>query len=95
MPETMASLSRALGVYVNATVAYGFTRAVTYDYTGVKKYFNAKTGRTEVKEMLLVDKVGSVCTNSFAAIVAWPFMVTQDLTRLECALKRKDPSEYE
>lgn len=95
MSQTMASLSRVLNAYVNVTLAYGFTRAVTYDYHDMKKYFNAKAYKTEVKEMLLVDKAARVGANTLAAIGAWPFMVHEDLRRLECALKRQDVSEYE
>lgn len=81
--------------YVNTTLVYGFTRAVTYDYNGSRKYYNAKTDKYEVKEMLLIDKVGRVSFNTFAAVTAWPFMLRHDFTRLECAIKGKDPSEYQ
>ena len=79
---------------MTATMAYGFTRAVTYSYNGSSVYFNEKTGRSEQKEMLLTDKVGRVTKHTFAAMIVWPVMLSMDLARVECFVRGKDPAEY-
>ena len=81
-------------VYFNTTLVYGFTRAVTYDYKRSKRYYNQKTGEYEQKEMLLIDKIGTISGNTLAAVAVWPVMLGEDLARLECAVKGKDPAEY-
>ncbi len=80
--------------YLGSTMLYGFGRAVTYDYEGTKKYFNKKNERYELKEMLLLDKIGSVLFKSIVTITVWPFMLGEDLARLECHLCGKDIKEY-
>jgi hypothetical protein len=96
----LAMLRAIARVYFNTgtTLAYGFTRevTVTYDYKDSKKYYNQKTGQTELKEMLLVDKIGRITgnLNTVAAMGAWPFMLGEDLVRLDCAVKGRDPSKY-
>ncbi len=80
--------------YAAATLAFGFTRAVTYNYDGKKFYYNRRTRTTELKDMLLVDSIGRVTGNTCAAIFIWPIMLGDDLTRLECAVLGKDLKEY-
>ena len=80
---------------MHTTLAYGFTRAVTYNYEGKQRYYNAKTGNYELKDRLLIDQFGSVMAGSFAAIFLWAPMVGQDLAKLECKLRGKDIREYE
>ena len=92
MPLNVAAVLR---LYVNSALAYGFTRAVTYDYESSKQYYNDRTGRREEKEMLLVDKLGTVSSKTVSAILLWPGMLGEDLARLECAVKGKDPKEYQ
>jgi hypothetical protein len=90
----MQALPFALRAYIGTTMAYGLTRSATYAYEGTKKYYNEKTGRIEKKERLFVDKIGRVTCHSVAAICAWPMMVWEDITTLECVVKGKDPLEY-
>jgi hypothetical protein len=92
---TAVVMLRVLRIYVNSALAYGFTRAVTYDYKSSKRYYNDKTGESEDKEMLLVDKIGRISGMTAAAILLWPGMIGEDLARLECAVKGKDPKEYQ
>ena len=87
-------LTTVIRAYVHTTMAYGFTRAVTYNYEGQQRYYNAKTGNYELKDRLLIDKFGSVMAGSFAAIFLWVPMLGQDLIRLECAVRGKDAREY-
>ncbi len=81
-------------MYVSTTLAYGFTRAVSYKYENSKEYYNSNTFRCETKEKLLVDKIGSIVHGSFTAISLWPSMLREDLKQLECAMTGKDMSEY-
>ena len=80
--------------YVNATLGYGFTRAVTYDFSGTKEYFNKKSGKYETKEMILTDKLTGVVSRTCAAITVWPVMLAEDFRRLEFSITRKDALEY-
>lgn len=84
-----------LRVYVNTCLSYGFTRSVTYDFKDTKKYYNRNTGELEKKDMLLVDKIGRISRQTFAAVFLWPGMLGEDLARLECAVKGKDVREYQ
>ncbi len=45
--------------------------------------------------MLVLDKIGRVMSKSFAAIIMWPGMLGDDLTRLECRVRGKDTEEYQ
>ena len=87
-------LTRCARIYVNTTLAYGFARAVTYEYEGTKNYYNNKTAKYEQKEMLLIDKIGRASASSVSAIFLWPIMLNDDLARLECAVRGKDLAEY-
>jgi hypothetical protein len=64
----MQSLPPMFRNYFCATMAYGFTRAATYDYTGTQLYHNEVSGRYETKEILLIDSIGKVASRTFAAI---------------------------
>lgn len=95
MPINVKLLTTVIRAYVHTTMAYGFTRAVTYNYESQERYYNAKTGIYELKDMLLIDKFGTVMAGSLAAIFMWPPMLWQDLAKLECKLTGKDAREYE
>jgi hypothetical protein len=92
---TEAALRLIGRVYLRTFLAYGFTRSVTYDYKSTKKYWNEIIVDNETKEMLLVDKIARITGQTCAALVIWPHMVGEDLTRLECAVKGKDVREYQ
>ena len=89
------SVLKFANIYINTTLLYGFIRAVTYEYDGKKKYFNSKTDKYETKDMLIIDNAGWISRNTIAAIVVWPLMLGHDLTRLECAVRGKDPKEFQ
>jgi hypothetical protein len=97
MPYDVAMMRAVLRMYVTSTMAYGFTRAVTYAYESSKRYYKGKTGECETKERLLVDKIGTISgmTVTVAAILVWPGMLGEDLARVECLVKGKDPKEYQ
>jgi len=81
-------------VYLQSTTLYGFTRAVTWDYEGRKEYYNVRTQEFETKEKLFADKACSVLGGTCSAYFAWPRMLVDDLTRLECAVKGREAREY-
>jgi hypothetical protein len=91
----LLGLQLAVRVYFRTCLAYGFTRSVTYDYKGTKRYYNEVTEKREEKDMLLVDKIGRITGGTCAALVMWPVMLGEDLARLECAVKGKDVREYQ
>jgi hypothetical protein len=95
MAYDVGTMRAALRMYVTGAMAYGFTRAVTYDYKSSKEYYNGKTGKCETKDMLLVDKIGRISGMTVAAILVWPVMLGGDLARLECLVKDKDPKEFQ
>ncbi len=80
--------------YMNTTLLYGFGCAVTYDYESMGRYWNKKLERYETKDMLVLDKIGTVMGKSFSAIFVWPGMLGDDLARLECCVRGKDREEY-
>jgi hypothetical protein len=68
---------------------------VTYDYKGKKQYYNKITDKHEEKDMLLVDKIGRIMGSTCAALFLWPWILGEDLARLECIIKGKDAREYQ
>jgi hypothetical protein len=94
MTSAMQYGVKVVKLYGGTVAAYGFTRAVTYDYENTAEYYNRKTFRYERKEMLFTDKVGTVLEKTCIAITGWPILLGRDLTRLECAARGRDLSEY-
>ena len=88
------SLSKAVNVYVLSVWTYGFTRAATWDRKDTQEYYNSITRRREVKDKLVVEKVGGAFAGGFIALFVWPFMLGEDLTRLECVVRGKNAREY-
>ena len=80
-------------VYLNCTMGYGLGRSVTYERVSTKRYMNNKTERSEVKEMLVVDKMSRIKGISCSAVIMWPVMHGNDLTRLECVALRAEREE--
>jgi hypothetical protein len=95
--STTSFISKWARRYVGATLSYGFVRAATNEYYDDTKklYYNSNTRKSEHKDRLLVYKLGRISSNTFAAVTVWPLMVGDDLIRLECAVRGKDPKEYE
>jgi hypothetical protein len=56
----------------------------------LRGHWNTKHERYKTKEILVLDKIGRVSIKSLAAIVMWPGMLGDDLTRLECYVREKD-----
>ena len=81
-------------VYLNCTMGYGFWLTLTYERPSMKRYYNNKTERDEVKEMLVVDKIVQIIGTSCIAVFTWPWMLGYDLSRLECVLRGKNHEEY-
>jgi hypothetical protein len=85
---------KLLSWYVNSTLLYGFGCSVTYDYERTK-YWNRLTELEEVRDMLVRDKVAQVICKTSLALLVWPVMLWDDLTRIECHVRWKDSKEYE
>jgi predicted patatin/cPLA2 family phospholipase len=94
MSSATVSFVKRASNYVFVTAGYGFVRSVTYDYSHTKEYFNTKKYAIETKQMLLTDHLGRITSRTLAAVFAWPWMLGEDLTRLECAVRGKDYAEY-
>ncbi len=94
MSSAVASFVKRASNYVCVTAGYGFMRSVTYDYSGTKEYFNTKKYAIETKQMLLTDQLGRITSRTLTAVFAWPWMLGEDLTRLECTVRGKDSAEY-
>jgi len=75
-------------------MSYGFIRSVTYDWDGMQRYYQKSTDSYVKKEKLVVDKVGSVLFNTVVAPSWWPFYISRDMKRLECAVRGKAAVEY-
>ncbi len=80
--------------YSFATLSYGFVRSTTYDYESRKIYLNRKVDELEEKDMLLIDQTGRVLTRTCTAVLLWPVMLGDDLARLECFVRGRNPLEY-
>ena len=93
-PNDFKLLVRIARIYFNTTCLYGFVRATTYDYQGVKEYYNEKTATRELKDMLLLDKIGLISRHTLAAPAIWPIMLGEDAMRFECFMRGRDPREY-
>jgi len=76
--------------YLKITMAYGFVHAVPYAWNRKTSLYRGH-GR---KELLFVDKAGWIVTNTVAAPFWWPFLVREDLIRLECLARGKRISDY-
>ena len=75
-------------------MSYGCFRAVTYESDWTRRYYQRSTQTYEKKEKLVVDKVGSVLFNTVVAPSCWPFYLSRDMKRLECAVRGKAAAEY-
>ena len=75
-------------------MTFGFIRSVTYDEKVKSEYYNRNTRSFEVKQMLIVDRIGRVIFNTCAAVTVWPWMLRDDLVKLECRVRDKDSVEY-
>jgi hypothetical protein len=94
MTSTAILFAKQARRYLALTLGYGLTRAVTWDYSGKKEYYNREKVAYEEKEMLITDKIGRITCNTWAAVTAWPLMLSEDFRRLEFAVTGKSPSHY-
>ena len=95
MPVIDKVAKRVLNWYMGSMMTYGFVRAVTYEHETTQRYYNNKTERSEVKEMLVMDKIWCVMGKTCIAVFAWPGMLVYDLSRLEmCMMRGKNHEEY-
>lgn len=75
-------------------MAYGLAHAVPFVWS-YKTSMYSTYGRLEPKrELLLVDKVGLVFATTVTAPILWPFLLREDMIRLECFACGKPVSDY-
>lgn len=86
----MSKLLPGLRLYVGATCAYGLAHAVPHAWN--KKTWMYRT--TDKCELLVVDKLFLVVANTATAPILWPFIVRDDLIRLECLVRGKPARDY-
>lgn len=90
---THQKASRLLQIYMNVTCAYGLAHAIPRVWSYKTSLYN--TLYTEPKrELLLVDKVGLVVANTVTAPFMWPFLLREDLIRLECFARGRAAQDY-
>lgn len=90
---THQKASRLLQIYINVTCAYGLAHAIPRVWSYKTSLYNALY--TEPKrELLLVDKVGLVVANTVTAPFLWPFLLREDLIRLECFARGRPAQDY-
>jgi hypothetical protein len=82
------------GRYMLATFAYGGISAVPQTWRAKRKYTNGDTYKTEILPVPIVEKFGIALSKMCVAPVWWPFMMYNDLTRLELHYKNVDPRKY-
>jgi hypothetical protein len=85
--------SRLLQIYINVTCAYGLAHAIPYVWSYKTSLYNTLYTETK-REMLLVDKVGLVVANTVTAPFMWPFLLREDLIRLECFARGRPAQDY-
>jgi hypothetical protein len=89
----MTALSSLWNRYLGCTMAYGLAHAVpfvwSYKTSLYRKHYN-----DPLRELLLVDKVGLVFATTVTAPILWPFLLREDMIRLECFACGKPVSDY-
>ncbi len=91
----MASLftHQNLTRYFHITWAYGLAHAMPYVWS-YKTSLYRTTYNEPKRELLVVDKAGLVIVNMASAPIMWPFLLREDLIRLECFMRGKPAGEY-
>lgn len=80
----------ALRQYLKITLAYGFVHAVPYAWNCKTSLYSGH-GR---RELLVVDKASVIFANTVTAPILWPFLLRDDLIRVECFVRGKPVKDY-
>ena len=83
-----------LGRYMLVTTTYGCISAIPQTWRQKRKYTNGETFMTELLPTPIVEKFGRVFLKSLAATAWWPYMLYNDLLRLELHCKGENPRKY-
>lgn len=86
-------LSQPFGLYLGITQAYGLVHAISGVWSYKTSLYNTKYDEPK-RELLLVDKVGLVVANTVTAPFLWPFLLREDLIRLECFARGQSTQGY-
>jgi hypothetical protein len=90
MTSMIPGLRRAVYLYVGVTWAYGVAHAIPFLWSRKTKYVLSK----ERQDMLLVDKVLHGAQLGCSSLFLWPFLLREDLIRLECLMRGKRASDF-
>ena len=80
--------------YMLATATHGCISAIPQTWRAKRKYTNRETFKTELLPTPIVEKFGLVFLKSLAATAWWPYMLYNDLLRLELHCKGENPRKY-
>jgi hypothetical protein len=80
--------------YLAATLAYGFTRAVTYDYEDQVFSYNYGKKSYDGHPLLVADTAALIVLKTAVTPVLWPAILHHDVSRLECFWFDKAPPKY-
>lgn len=86
----MSGTPFALKLYFRMTCAYGLGHAVPWAWSYKTNMYNTHGKR----ELLLVDKLGVIAVSTLVAPFNWPFLLREDLIRIECLMRGKPVGEY-
>ena len=89
----MTALSSVWNKYLGITMAYGFAHAVPFAWS-YKTSLYRTTYNAPKQELLVVDKVALVVVNTVTTPFLWPFLLREDMIRLECFARGKPVSDY-
>ena len=79
--------------YFPCTFLYGAVHCIM-DMPSEDVYTNNTNGKHEKQPVLLTHKIGYLVAGGCIGVAMWPIMLKDDVTRLECLLRGKDPSNY-
>ena len=80
--------------YTATTVLYGALHSVWNLWDRKGSYYNSKTNRREMQQLLAVDKVGYAGVITCTAPIYWPILLYYDLKRTETTLRCKDAADF-
>jgi hypothetical protein len=81
-----------LARYVSFTALYGAIHAAVHNPS--HSTYRRPSGAKTTQPVLLTHHFMNILCNAVVGPGMWPIMVYHDLTRVECALRGKDPDDY-
>jgi hypothetical protein len=91
LPRITSSL---VAKYLAITAGYSLTRTIPRVWDATVEHKNRITNKFEIKPMLITHKLAACIVCTITGPWLWPVYATEDVTRLECYLRGKNPAEY-